>query len=142
MSLFPYGNGDLGMAFLEIRRAPNPHFQPAPLDFIESMLVGYRVMPDLIPIANKDLVYEYVTMRSRDSGRSWSEIGRCPAFTRHYWCVGNPDCVSCGSSPLNTTARAFRTAGCSPPGTWERICDLESSTCSWEPTSSACNRVS
>ena len=90
-SLFQFGNGDLGLAFGEIRRGKNPEFKPAPLEFVEAMSIPYRVMPDLLPTGNPDLVSEYVNMKSTDGGRSWLETGRCNVHARHYWHVGFPD---------------------------------------------------
>ena len=91
VSLFPFGNGDLGLAFLEIRRGKNHSFEPIPLDFVEAMSLVYRETPDLLPASNKDLISEYVCLRSKDQGRTWQETGRCPADTRHYWYVGFPE---------------------------------------------------
>lgn len=90
-SLFHFGNGDLGIAFNEIRRGENPDFVPPPLEFVRAMCMVYRECPDLMPGANRDLVSEYVYMKSADLGKTWSETGRCRVHTRHYWHVGFPD---------------------------------------------------
>ena len=90
-SLFQFGNGDLGIAFNEIRRGRNPNYQPPSLDFVEALNFPYRLLPDILPAANPDLLSEYVCMRSADSGKTWEETGRCHVDTRHYWHVGFPD---------------------------------------------------
>ena len=91
VSLFAFGNGDLGAAFSEIRRGSNPDFQPPPLEFVEAMGICYRESPDLLPCSNRDLISEYVSLRSVDAGETWQETGRCAAATRHYWYTGFPD---------------------------------------------------
>ncbi len=90
-SLFKFGNGDLGIAFNEIRRGRNPDFNPPPLEFVEAMALQYREIPDVFPPCNPDLISEYVNLKSTDNGKSWTETGRCPAHTRHYWHVGFSD---------------------------------------------------
>lgn len=90
-SLFQFGNGDLGLAVNEIRRGGNPDFNPPPLEYVEMLVVPYRISPDAIPGSNRNLISEYVNLRSSDGGRTWSETGRCRVHTRHYWHVGFPD---------------------------------------------------
>ncbi|MBT3374661.1 MAG: exo-alpha-sialidase [Lentisphaerae bacterium] len=90
-SRYQFGNGDLGIALNEIRRGRNPNYQPPSLEFVESMSQCYRIIPDVIPAANPDLLSEYVCLKSRDHGKIWEETGRCPVDTRHYWHVGFPD---------------------------------------------------
>lgn len=90
-SLFQFGNGDLGLAFNEIRQGRNAGFTPPTLEFVEAMGLPYQFSPVCLPAANPDLVSEYVNLRSSDGGRSWQETGRCPVHTRHYWHVGFPD---------------------------------------------------
>ena len=91
VSLFHFGNGELGLAVNEIRRGRNPHFQPPTIEFVEAMSEPYRVAPDLLPGCNRDLLSEYVSLRSADGGKTWEETGRCSAATRHYWYTGFPD---------------------------------------------------
>lgn len=91
VSLFDFGNGELGLAVNEIRRGRNPHFEPPTLEFLEAMSEPYRVAPDLLPGCNRDLLSEYVSLKSADAGRTWQETGRCAAATRHYWYTGFPD---------------------------------------------------
>ena len=43
-SLFQFGNGELGIAFNEIRRGRNPNFQPPTLESVEAIQVPYRVL--------------------------------------------------------------------------------------------------
>jgi hypothetical protein len=90
-NLFPFGNGDLGIAFNEIRRGRNPQFEPPSLEFIEAMQLPYRVAPDAMPATNQNLINEYVCLKSIDQGVTWHETGRCAVDTRHYWHVGFPD---------------------------------------------------
>ena len=90
-SLFQFGNGDLGIAFNEIRRGKNPNFQPPTLEFVEASSLPYRILPDDSPSSNPDLLSEYVNMKSTDGGETWTETGRCAVETRHYWHVGFPD---------------------------------------------------
>lgn len=90
-SLFQFGNGDLGIAFNEIRRGRNPDFNPPPLEFAEAMNIAYRELPDVLPGCNADLVSEYVNMKSTDGGKSWQQTGRCNVHARHYWHTGFPD---------------------------------------------------
>ena len=82
---FPLDNGDVGLAFNEIRKAPNPGFSPTPLEAVEDRLMHYRFMPSLLPNADPDQVIETVYLRSRDQGRSWESMGRCPAPYRHVY---------------------------------------------------------
>ena len=91
VSLFWFGNNELGMAFNEIRRACNPSFTPPSLEFIEAMGLPYRTGPDALPASSPNLVSEYVYLKSTDLGRSWTKTGSCPVYTRHYWHVGFPD---------------------------------------------------
>lgn len=90
-SLFKFDNGDLGIAFNEIRQGGNPNFTPVPLEFAEAMVLQYRELPDVLPACNPDLISEYVYLKSTDNGQTWQETGRCPVNTRHYWHVGFPD---------------------------------------------------
>jgi len=91
VSLFHFGNGDLGVALNEIRRGENPDFSAPTVEFVEAMGSPYRVTPDLLPASNRDLLSEYVSLVSSDQGKTWRETGRCPVDTRHYWYVGFPD---------------------------------------------------
>ncbi len=90
-SLFQFGNGDLGIAFNEIRRGKNPDFKPPTLEFVEAMALPYRILLDALPAANPNLISEYVNLKSTDGGQTWQETGRCMVHTRHYWHVGFPD---------------------------------------------------
>lgn len=91
VSLFQFGNGDLGIALNEIRRGKNPEFSAPSVEFVEAMGIPYRVAPDLLPASNRDLLSEYVSLVSSDQGKTWRETGRCLVDTRHYWYVGLPD---------------------------------------------------
>ena len=90
VSLFPFGNGDLGLAFNEIRRGPNPVFKPVPLAFFKAMKIPYRYGPTILHSSSRDKINEHVYLRSRDNGETWEETGRCitPAGHNH---VGFPD---------------------------------------------------
>lgn len=90
VSLFEFGNGELGLAFTEIKREENPDWQPTPLEFAEAMVLPYMFGP-VEANASPKFVNEYVYMKSDDGGRTWTETGRCPVATRHYWHVGFPD---------------------------------------------------
>ena len=41
VKLFQFGNGDIGLSFDEVRREPNPHFNPLLIEFIEA--AGARI---------------------------------------------------------------------------------------------------
>jgi hypothetical protein len=90
-SLFQFGNGDLGIAFNEIRQGRNAASTPPPLDFVEAMGVPYRYLPVTLPAANPEMLSDYVYLRSSDGGQSWRQTGRCPVHTRHYLHAGFPD---------------------------------------------------
>ena len=90
-SLFPFGNGDIGISFNEIRKGKNPGFKAPTLEFVEAMAWPYRLLPDGLPASNPNLLSEYVYLKSTDKGKSWTETGRCEVDTRHYWTVGLPD---------------------------------------------------
>ena len=91
VSLFHFGDGDLGMAFNEIRRGDNQLFGKPTLEFGHAMCLPYRFNPVVLASMNRELIYEYVYLKSSDEGRSWVETGRCPVNTRHYWHTGYPD---------------------------------------------------
>ena len=90
-SLFQFGNGDLGIAFNEIRRGKNPDFNPPPLEFVEAMALPYRILPDALPAANPNLLSEYVNLKSTDGGKTWQQTGRAPVNSRHFYHLGFPD---------------------------------------------------
>jgi len=89
-SLFDFGNGDLGCAINEIRRAPNPDLRPPTLEWMEAMVVPYQ-FGSTEADADPTLVGEYVCTKSSDGGRTWKVTGRSIVHTRHYWHVGFPD---------------------------------------------------
>lgn len=70
--------GALHLAFAEKRRAPNPLWEPVPLDFWESMglPINYHVS---FCNGSKDVITELVVLRSTDDGETWTETGRCPS---------------------------------------------------------------
>ena len=90
-SLFQFGNGDLGIAFNEIRRGKNHDFQAPTLEFVEAMAVPYRLLPDGLPTSNPDLLSEYVNFKSTDGGKTWQKTGQCSVNSRHFFHVGFPD---------------------------------------------------
>ncbi|HLJ11325.1 MAG TPA: sialidase family protein, partial [Planctomycetaceae bacterium] len=63
------------LSFVEKRRAPNPDWEPVPLDFWESMGLphGYHTA---LSSGAKDIVYEIVVLKSVDHAETWVEIGR------------------------------------------------------------------
>ncbi len=91
VSLFQFGNGDIGIAFNEVRKGENPDCVAPSLEFAEAMGIPYRFGPAAMGSMNRDLIYEYVYMKSSDNGKTWVQTGRCPVYTRHYWHVGYPD---------------------------------------------------
>ncbi len=91
VNTFQYGNGELSMAFNEIRREKNPRFKPAPLENIEAMALPYRYLPAFFASANPNLVSEYVYVKSSDAAKTWRPVGRCPAPCRHAYHAGFPD---------------------------------------------------
>ena len=91
VSLFQFGNGDLGLAFSEIRRGNNPDFKAPTIEFVEAMGIPYRMTPDVLPASNRDLISEHVSLKSSDGGRTWQETGRSAMTTRQCWYTGLPD---------------------------------------------------
>ena len=69
--------GTLYLAFSEKRRAPNPLWEPVPIEFWESMdlPVNYHIS---FCNGSKDIVTELVVLKSADDGETWTESGRCP----------------------------------------------------------------
>ena len=90
MSLFDFGNGDLGCAINEIRKAPNPDLRPPTLEWIEAMVAPYQ-FGSAEADADPTLVLEYVCTKSSDGGKTWQVTGRSLVHTPHYWYVGFPD---------------------------------------------------
>ena len=90
VSLFDFGNGDLGCAINEIRRAPNPDLRPPTLEWMEAMVVPYQ-FGSAEADADPTLVGEYVCTKSSDGGKTWEVTGGSLVHTRHYWHVGFPD---------------------------------------------------
>src|SRR3972149_8830447 len=80
--MFPFGNGELGCSFTEIRKGRNADFSPPTLEFVQAMVLPYRTCADMLPASNRDLITESVYMKSGDGGKSWQQIGRCPVRTR------------------------------------------------------------
>ena len=89
VNLFLFGNGDIGLTFDEVRRAPNPKFIPPSIEFLEASKMAYLYTQTLIPSAHPDLLHERVYMKSTDAGRSWNEIHR--EWGTVSECVGYPD---------------------------------------------------
>ncbi|MHB9124592.1 MAG: sialidase family protein [Armatimonadota bacterium] len=90
-SIYQFGNGDIGIAFEEIRRGTNPNPMRARLEDYNAVGMPYRYGPALNPNMDKNLLNEYVYIKSGDGGETWEETGRCPASTRHYFHEGFPD---------------------------------------------------
>ena len=88
-NLFLFGNGDIGLTFDEVRRAPNPKFIPPPIEFLEASKMAYLYTQTLIPSAHPNLLHERVYMKSTNAGRSWKEIHR--EWGTVSECVGYPD---------------------------------------------------
>jgi hypothetical protein len=78
VSLWSDAKGAVYLSFVEKRRAPNPNWEPLPLDFWESMSLphGYHTA---LSNGSKDIVYEIVVLKSTDQGDTWQEIGRSPS---------------------------------------------------------------
>ncbi len=70
--------GNLYLAFAEKRRAPNPLWEPVPLEFWESMdlPVNYHIS---FCNGSKDVITELVVLKSTDDGVTWTESGRTPS---------------------------------------------------------------
>ena len=90
-NLYPFGNGDLGIAFQEIRRGPERPREPVSLEFVESAGFPYSFASAIMPWTTPDMVSEYVHMKSEDNGKTWTQTGRCPVRKRHLWYAGFPD---------------------------------------------------
>lgn len=67
--------GELYLAFAEKRRAPNPLWEPVPLDFWESMGLPVNYHTSFCN-GSKDVVTELVVLKSTDDGKTWIESGR------------------------------------------------------------------
>ena len=88
-NLFLFGNGDIGLAFDEVRQAPNPRHIPLSIEFLEASGIAYLYSRTFLPSAHPDLLHERVFMKSTDAGRSWKEIHR--EWGTVSECVGYPD---------------------------------------------------
>ena len=89
VNVFLFGNGDIGLGFDEVRRAPNPRHIPVPVEFLEASGIAYLYSRTFLPSAHPDLLHERVYMKSTDAGRSWKEIHR--EWGTVYESVGYPD---------------------------------------------------
>ncbi len=69
--------GNLYMGFPEKRRAPNPLWEPVPLDFWESMGLPIKYHISFCD-GSKDILTERVVLKSTDDGATWTETGRSP----------------------------------------------------------------
>ena len=69
--------GALHLAFAEKRRAPNPLWEPVPLEFWESMNLPVNYHTSFCN-GSRDVVTELVVLKSTDDGTTWTESGRCP----------------------------------------------------------------
>ena len=69
--------GNLHLKLAEKRRAPNPLWQPVPLEFWESidLPVDYHMS---FCNGSKDVITEFVVLESADDGATWTESGRSP----------------------------------------------------------------
>ena len=76
VALFPFGNGDIGLAFDEVRRAPNPRFIPVSIEFVESCGFAYQFDQVYVSSGHPNLLHERVHMKSPDAGRTWKEFHR------------------------------------------------------------------
>ena len=76
VKLFQFGNGEVGLSFDTIRKAPNPRFMSTSIEFMESFSFPYQYSRTLIPASHPDLVYESHYMKSSDGGRTWQKTGR------------------------------------------------------------------
>jgi hypothetical protein len=68
----------LYVSFQELRRGENLLWEPVPADFWESMGLPHGYHETLCNGA-KDIVSEFVLLKSVDSGLSWTEISRTPS---------------------------------------------------------------
>jgi len=69
--------GALYLKFVEKRRAPNPLWEPVPLEFWETvnLPVNYHIS---FCNGSKDIITEMVVLKSTDDGATWTESGRYP----------------------------------------------------------------
>jgi hypothetical protein len=88
VNLFLFGNGDVGLSFTEMRRAPNPRFAPPSIEYIEAFCRPYKYSA-LLCAAQPNLLSESVCMKSSDGGRTWRETGRC--WGKSAYLAGYPD---------------------------------------------------
>ena len=130
-NLFQFGNGDLGIAFNELRRGKNADFAPPTLEFTEAVGMPYGMLNVAEPMADPNMISEYVHLRSTDKGETWVETGRCPVRTRHYWCAGFPDGrmvrIYTAEDYANPYGDGFRTLveeSFDGGNTWARIADF------------------
>ena len=89
VSLFLFGNGELGMAFDEVRRVPNPRFIPPSIEYLEAISFVYRYSQGGAPAAHPKLLHEAVYMKSSDGGRTWQVTGR--DWGKTSYTTGYPD---------------------------------------------------
>ncbi len=68
-------DGTVYVAFQELRRAPNPKWQPVPLDFWETIGLPNSYAVTLCG-GTETIVPESVVMKSTDGCRTWREVGR------------------------------------------------------------------
>ena len=63
------------LSFSEKRSGHNDAWKPMPLDVWESMVLprGYHTA---LGLGDKNIIYEFVILKSTDNGASWKEIGR------------------------------------------------------------------
>ena len=90
-NLFQFGNGELGIAFQEIRQEKNPNAESISLEFFETAGFPYSFSGVIMPWTTPDKVCEYVHLKSSDNGETWTQTGRCAVRKRHYWYAGFPD---------------------------------------------------
>jgi len=76
--LWPGVEGDIYLAFAEKRRAPNPTWEPVPLDFWEAMDLPLNYHVSFCNGA-RDTITELVVLRNCDNGDTWVATGRSPS---------------------------------------------------------------
>ena len=76
VKLYLFGNGDIGLAFVEIRRKHNPRFTPPSIEFLQAAGYPYQYGRTKMPAVHPELLREGVFLKSTNSGLTWEETGR------------------------------------------------------------------
>ena len=90
VSLWKAVNGELMLAFMEKRRAPNSSYRSIPLEFWESMALPIKFQASFCE-GSPDIITESVIMKSDDKEKKWVETGRCNTGIGSFAYTSLPD---------------------------------------------------